>query len=848
MVLRKPCFFLLLTGLLAAQSALAQQPAGSAADNLTLRGSVRDARGQPLEFVAVAVDGQAGGTSTDAGGRFALRATRPVGGGALVLVLRRLGYRPSRQLLRPPFGAEVTVPALTLQADAQALGGVSVRGRSATADSREQAGLIQLDPRTAQVLPSPFGDFNAILKTLPGVVSNNELTSTYSVRGGNYDENLLYVNGFEVYRPFLVSQAQQEGLSFINPDLVAKVDFSTGGWQPRYGDKLASVLDIQYKQPERFAASATGSLVGGAAHAEARSASGRVSYLAGVRYRNAQYVFNALRQQQGQYNPTFYDAQTYVNVGLGPKDDQQRTSLGLLGVLAHNDYRFVPVSGQVSFSTGGNQISRVNIFYDGRERMQYDTYQGGLNLKHHFNPAWQVELLGSALFTRELEFRDVEAAYTFAEVNRDPTSLDFNKTVRERNLGSAFNHARNTLMASVFTAELRGRWLPGAASGGADPAASRHTVRFGLKTGHERIQDELDEYGFADSAGYVPDARRSRLAATLGLRSQRTQGYVQDSWQLDSLRVLTFGVRAHYWSVNQQLLISPRVQFSSRDRRHPTSFWKLAAGAYDQPPFYRELRDPAGVLNPALRAQRSVQLVLGREVRLRLMERPFRLNTEAYYKHLTDVVPYEVDNVRLRYSARNSATAYVAGLEARLSGEFVKGVESWLSLGLLTSRENRTAPGDTVTLYNNQAPFQRTGVRPLGWLRRPTDQRLTASIFFQDQLPGNHSVRAFLNLVFGTGLPFSPPGLPQFRGDDALTRPYQRVDLGISKVVSLRAGGPKTRRTDLESLWLGLEILNLLGANNVAGYSYLQDVSGITYAVPSYLSQRVVNVKVVARF
>ncbi len=846
---RKFSLFVYLTWLLTAQSALAQQPAATVADNLTLRGSVRDGRGQPLEFVAVAVEGQAGGTSTDAGGQFALRVARPMsaGGGAYVLVLRRLGYRPLRQLLRvAPGTAEVAVPVLTLQVDVQALGSVSVRGRSATADSREQASLIQLDPRTAQVLPSPFGDFNAVLKTLPGVVSNNELTSTYSVRGGNYDENLLYVNGFEVYRPFLVSQAQQEGLSFINPDLVAKVDFSTGGWQPRYGDKLSSVLDIQYKEPERFAASATASLVGGSAHAEARSASGRVSYLAGVRYRNAQYVFNALRQQQGQYNPTFYDAQTYVNIGLGPKSDLQRTSLGLLGVLAHNDYRFVPVSGQVSFSTGDNQISRVSIFYDGRERMQYDTYQGGLSLKHNFSPGLQVEALGSALLTRELEFRDVEAAYTFAEVNRDPTSLDFNKTVRERNIGSAFNHARNNLTAQIFTAELRGRWLPGTAGG--DPTASRHTVRFGLKTGRESIRDQLDEYSFADSAGYVPDACRTRLAADLGLQSQRTQGYAQDSWQLDSLRTLTFGVRAHYWSVNQQLLVSPRVQLSSRDRRHPTSFWKLAGGAYDQPPFYRELRDPAGQLNPALRAQRSWQVVVGRQVRLRIMDRPFQLNTEAYYKHLTDVVPYEVDNVRLRYLARNSATAYVAGLETRLSGEFVKGVESWLSLGLLTSRENRTAPGDTVTLYSDQNPPQRTGVRPLGWLRRPTDQRLTASIFFQDHLPDNPSVRGYLNLVFGTGLPFSPPGLPQFRGDEALTRAYQRVDLGFSKVVSLRAGGPKTRRGDLESLWLGLEILNLLGANNVAGYSYLQDVNGRTYAVPSYLSQRVVNVKVVARF
>ncbi len=828
---------LCLLGLLpAALPAGAQQLPAAVPQLLTLTGTVRDAQGQPLELVVVSVEGQPGGATTTAAGEFTLRLVRPGRPEAsVVVVARRLGYLPQRQPLRLPDGAGQPL-RLTLQADTKALGGVTVRGRAASADQREQASLIQLDPQTAKVIPSPFGDFNAILKTLPGVVSNNELTSTYNVRGGNYDENLLYVNGFEVYRPFLVTQAQQEGLSFINPDLVQKVDFSTGGWQPKYGDKLSSVLDIQYKEPEKFAASATASLVGGAVHAEARSADGRVSYLAGVRYKNAQYVFNALNQNQGQYNPTFYDGQAYVNIGLGRKGgDLHKTSLGLLGVTAHNDYRFVPVSGQVTFSTAASQFTRVNIYYDGRERMQYDTYQGGLDLKHNFHPGLQVELLASALTTREFEFRDVEAAYTFAEVNNDPTSPDFNQTVRQRNIGSAFNHARNDLAARVYTAELRGRWNPGG-----DPLGP-HQIRWGVKTGREVIHDQIDEYSFADSAGYVPDARRTRLAADLGLNSQRTQGYVQHTWQIDSLTTLTYGVRAHYWSVNNQLVISPRAQFAARSRRHPERVWKLAAGLYAQPPFYRELRNLQGQLNPELRAQKSLHFVLGREVQLHLMNRPFRLNTEAYYKYLTDVVPYEVDNVRLRYYATNNATAYAAGLETRISGEFVKGVESWLSLGLLTTQEK----GDTTATYDGNG--KRTGYQTLGYIRRPQDQRLTASIFFQDHLPDNPSVRGYANLVFGTGLPFSPPGLPQYRGDGALTRPYQRFDVGFSKVVSLR-NTPKPHLASLESLWLSLEILNLLGANNVAGYSYLQDVNGRTYAVPSYLSQRVVNLRAIARF
>jgi hypothetical protein len=815
---------------------LAQQaPVPAALAQATvLTGTVRDAQGQPLELVVVGLEGQPGGATTDAQGNFTLRLLRPVSGPA-VLVARRLGYQTLRQPLRLPEAASQPL-RLALQVDARALGSVTVRARAAGADQREQASLVQLDPQTAKVLPSPFGDFNAILKTLPGVVSNNELTSTYNVRGGNYDENLLYVNGFEVYRPFLVTQAQQEGLSFINPDLVQKVDFSTGGWQPKYGDKLSSVLDIQYKEPEKFAASATASLVGGALHAEARSANGRVSYLAGVRYKNAQYVFNALKQNQGQYNPTFYDGQAYVNIGLGKQDNLQKTSLGILGVVAHNDYRFVPVSGQVTFSTALNQVARVNIYYDGRERMQYDTYQTGLDLRHNFHPGLQVDLLASALSTREFEFRDVEAAYTFADVNRDPTSPDFNQAVRQRNIGSSFNHARNDLTARVYTGELRGRWNPGG-----DPLGA-HTVRFGVKMGRESIHDQLDEYSFADSADYVPDARRTRLSADLNLLSTRTQGYVQHTWQIDSLKTLTYGVRAHYWTENQQLVISPRLQFSSRDRRHPERSWKLATGVYAQPPFYRELRNLQGQLNPELRAQKSLHLVVGRQVEVHLMNRPFRLNTEAYYKYLTDVIPYEVDNVRLRYYATNQATAYAAGFETRLSGEFVKGVESWLSLGLLTTSEK----GDTTATYDPQTN-KRTGYQTLGYIRRPQDQRLTASIFFQDHLPDNPSVRGYVNLVFGTGLPFSPPGLPQYRGDNALTSAYQRVDIGFSKVVSLRAT-PKTHPASLESLWLSLEILNILGANNVAGYSYLQDVNGRTYAVPSYLSQRVVNLRAIARF
>ncbi len=794
---------------------------------ITLVGTLRDANGLPLELAAVGVEGQPGGANTTAEGTFALPVRVPAAGQTVVLVVRRLGYLQLRIPLKLP--ADAAKPLrLTMRLDTKALGGVRVTARSNQADTREQVSITRIDPQSAKIIPSPFGDFNAILKTLPGVVSNNELSSTYNVRGGNYDENLVYVNGFEIYRPFLVTSAQQEGLSFINPDLVKQVEFSSGGWQPKYGDKLASVLSVDYKTPEKFAASLTGSLVGGAAHAEARSANGRVSYLAGVRYKNAQYVLNSLKQQQGGYNPTFYDAQAFVNIGLGKKEDLQRTTLGLLGVIAHNDYRFSPETGQATFSTGTNQFTRVFIGYDGRERMQFDTYQSGLNLKHDFSSRLQMELLGSALISREFEFRDVEAAYTFAEINRDPTSPDFNQAVRQRDIGSQFKHSRNFLTARIFTAETRGRWNPG----------DNHTVRWGAKIGREKITDTLDEYSFADSADFVPDARRLRLRSDLSLLSTRSQGFVQDTWNLDSLRTVTYGVRAHYWTTNGQLVISPRVQFSQISRQHPNRSFKAAVGVYYQPPFYRELRDQTTIsqgvqqanLNPELRAQKSYHFIVGKEITFQQYGRPFKFSAEAYYKYLTDVVPYDVDNVRLRYFARNSARAYAAGFDARLSGEFVKGAESWFSLGVLSTRED--VDGDNK-----------------GYIRRPQDQRVNVGVFFQDHLPNNPSVRGYVNLVYGSGLPFSPPNEPTLRGTNALVTSYKRVDLGFSKVIGLKNNGaPKAHIYSFESLWLGLEILNVLAANNVAGYSYLQDVNGITYSVPSYLSQRVVNLRLIARF
>ncbi|TYZ08336.1 TonB-dependent receptor plug domain-containing protein [Hymenobacter lutimineralis] len=833
-------WLLVATLFLALPPALAQQAA-----RVLVQGTVLDAGGLPLELAGVGVEGQPGGTNTDAAGRFSLTVTPPTAARPLVLVVRRIGYQTLRQPLDLANARDLK---LTLQTDNRALSNVTIRARPSGADPREQVSITPIDPRAAKELPSAFGDFNKILTTLPGVVANNELTSTYAVRGGNYEENLVYVNGFEVYRPFLVTSAQQEGLSFINPDLVENVEFSSGGWQPRYGDKLASVLSVNYKRPERFAASATASLTGGTAHVEVASPNRRLTYLVGVRYKNPTYVFNTLRTAQGQYNPTFYDAQVYLTAGLGrDASDPSRTTLSLLTAVAHNDFLFSPVSGQATFSTGTAQFQRLTILYDGHERMQYDTYQTGLSLRRRFTNSFTGELQAGLLLSKELEYRDVEAGYFFADINRDPNSQDYNREVRQRDVGSSFKHSRNTLQARVGTLEARTEWTPG----------TRHTVLAGAKAGQEHIEDVLNEYSYVDSADFVPDYRRTRLRSSLNLDSYRYQGYVQDRVTLDSLRTLTYGLRAHYWTANGQLVVSPRAQYSFITRRNPCLSFKFGTGLYYQPPFYRELRRQvaeraapqaplvyAASLNPELRAQRSLHVIAGSDLRFEQWGRPFRLTGEVYYKYMTDVVPYDVDNVRLRYFARNNATAYAAGFDARVSGEFVKGDESWISLGVLTTRENLS--DDSLTVFD--ADGQAVGKQPKGYIRRPSDQRLNLGIFFQDHLPNNPSVKGYVNLVFGSGLPFSPPEAPELRGTTKLTRSYKRVDIGFSKVLSLQSNAATRRPGQLESLWLGLEVLNIIAANNIGGYNYVQDLNGLTYAVPNYLSPRVVNVRVIARF
>ena len=778
---------------------------------------------QPLAAASIGITETGQGSQSNEQGRFQVRvpANRNI-----TLVIKYVGYRTRSIPLRLDAGQRHSLEIL-LHPDTTALHTVTVTGHD-PAGSRQEVSITRLNPRLTREMPSVFNDFNKILTTLPGVVSNNELSSTYSVRGGNYDENLVYVNGMEVYRPFLVTNAQQEGLSFINPDLVQNIEFSSGGWQPRYGDKLSSVLNIDYKTPAKPAGSLTAGLLGGALHLEGIAAGKRFTYLVGARYKNAQLLFNRALETSGNYQPRFGDLQAYLSYSLDKKHPD-KTKLSLLATSARNKYLVIPTNRETTFGTF-NQLVRLHVYYQGREQLEYHAFQGALNLQHRFSARLSGELILSGLDSRERELRTLEGAYLLSDIEMDPGSPDFNKPVRQRDVGSTFDFSRNNLLARIFTAENRYTW----------DWDARNQFRWGGKWSHEYITDHLNEWGFRDSADFVKPTYL--LKTDLQLRSNRLSGFLQHTHSFGERRTLTYGLRVNHWDYNKQTTISPRLQYAFAAPGNRDLTFKAALGLYHQPPFYRELRDRQGLLHPQVKAQQALHLITGKEYRFKAWGRDFKWVSEAYYKHLSHVIPYEVNNVRLRYFGHNNAKAYAYGFDTRINGEFIKGAESWFSLGVLSTREN--IDGDSLTL---RAPGTGDvlGREPIGYIRRPADQRVNLGIFFQDHIPNDPSLKMYLNLVFGTGLPFGVPGNEGLRNRYTMPN-YKRVDIGFSKLITWNEAS--TNKVGLESFWLSLEVLNLVAANNVVSYNYVQDVNLRTYAVPNYLSSRLVNLRFIARF
>ncbi len=718
--------------------------------------------------------------------------------------------------------------------------------------SRDLPSVIEIKPRTIEGFPVVTGFENTLKSIGLGISSSGgELSSGYNVRGGNFDENLVYVNDVEVYRPFLARSGQQEGLSIVNLDLIERIKFSAGGFEARYGDKLSSVLDIQYRKPDSARATVHMSLLGVNFHFEGSGVKSRFSYLVGARYRSNQYLLGSL-DVQGDYKPRFYDVQSLLSYRL-----TSDFTIDWLSTVSQNRYLVVPQSRTTNFGNVNNAFS-LFIAFGGQELMQYTTLLNAVTFDYKLDDSTELKLITSAYTTTEREHFTVEGAYRLDELETNLGAENFAEV--RRNLGNGYfiDNARNDLEARVFSIAHKGRKI-----------TDYGLLRWGVSYKYERIDDALKEWRYNDSSGYnistIAGASSKDeiildeyVKADIALRSSRVSAYVQHNYEIDKSRDLkiVYGLRTNYWSYNKENVVSPRVQLSFKPNKRSNDSlqfslnnldeydslakldWlvKFAIGYYYQPPFYRELRNLQGEINPELRAQKSIHIVLGGDLNFEAWGRPFKFISEVYYKHLDRMVPYVIDNVRIRYLAENSSQGYATGFDARVNGEFITGVESWFNFSYLNTKER--------IYYTNES-----GEEVLSdWLRRPTDQRVNFSILFQDELPNNPSYKMNLNLVYGSKLPFYFDGGRRYKEGFNIPA-YRRVDIGFSKVlIDGNKGYKPSWLKSAESLWLSLEVFNLLQVNNTISYTLIKDYANNIYGVPNYLTGRRLNLRFILKF
>ena len=710
-----------------------------------------------------------------------------------------------------------------------------------TAGNRKRVeGITSIEPAIIRTIPGANAGVENILKSLPGVNSNNELSTQYSVRGGNYDENLVYVNEIEIYRPFLIRSGQQEGLSFTNTDMVQNVDFSAGGFQAKYGDKLSSVLDITYRIPTRYAAALEASFLGGSLTVEGVSKNQKWANITGVRYRDNSLLVNS-QETQSNFRPTFTDVQTYLTFTPNTK-----WQFGFLGNVSQNKYNFEPLTRQTNFGTIDEPIA-LQIFYDGQEKDQYQTLFGAFKTSYNINDNNTLKFIGSAYHTQEQEYFDIFAAYFLGEVDSNIGSETFGDVRFNRGIGTQLNHGRNDLDALIINTEVKGFHK-----------LNDNALEWGIKYTKEDIRDRLVEWEVIDSAGFSINPPRDfpvndqpynpyvgplvpfqSVRATNFTAIDRFSGYAQWSRKsnLGSSEVwYNAGVRMHQWQVSgddldgkSQMVFSPRAQFAIKPKWKKDMVFRASGGLYHQPPFYRELRGFDGQVRPNVKAQQSIHFVLGNDYSFKMWDRPFKLVSELYYKDLSDVNTYTLDNVRIRYIADNEAEAYVYGFDMRLNGEFVLGTESWFSFGYLKTEEN----------YQDR-----------GFIARPTDQRLKFGVLFQDYVPNIPSLKMYLNLVYNTGLPGGSPSYADPYDYQLRLRDYRRADVGFQYVLTekneLRPDTHWLKR--FKDLSVGLEIFNLFNNQNAITNTWVRDVYTKTqYGVPNYMTTRVFNLKLTAR-
>lgn len=774
----------------------------------TVRGTISDSTGNIVPGVYIFLNDSTYLSLSDSLGNFSCQVPCCTN---QQLVFKYTGYKTKRIV--------VNVEAKSVQQTNIVL--VTEQSLSVVIQSNRAAitGIMEteLNPIIPKYLPSAFGDFSKSITGMAlGVSSPNEFSGQYSVRGGNYDENLIYVNDIEIYKPQIINAGQQEGLSFVNPDLVQRASFSSGGWEAKYGDKLSSVLAVGYRTPSKFRGSLTTSILGGSVHLESKI-SNRFYVLTGARLKSSRYLLNTL-DTKGEYLPLFWDWQTIVTIDLTSKNRLSihplRSSIELLSFSSFNQYLVKPTNRQTSFGTLDSPL-QLDIGFDGREEVLNHSIQNAARWNKTWSNRFQTSLLGSYIYSVEREYFDIEAGYRISEVDPDPSTSSFNQNLVTKGLGTYFDHGRNKLQFDIIQVGIKSTYK----------ISTQKLIESGISYYHEQFKDVLDEYSFKDSSDYVTMTKLLYKENTLV--NQRIQPYVQYTHKIDSTHVVVIGVRGHYWSTSNEFLVSPRIQYQYFPKRNKTISYKAAAGIYYQPGFYRELRRMDGTLNTSIQSQHSYHLISGIQKKYKWWDRTFVLTSEIYYKYITNVIPYDLNDIRIRYYGDNLGTAYAYGMDVRLNGEFIKGLESWFNLGILSTREN-------------------VSIDDKGYIRRPSDQRVTATIFFQDHIPNNPSIRVFLNMVFGTGLPFGPPNSPNQRS--IVNAPfYRRVDIGFSKLITLHDKSVEPGKL-FESIWLSAEIINLLGTPNTISYMWLADFNQNQYAIPNTLSQRFINLKLITKF
>ena len=795
-------------------------------------GKVLDENEKPLAGATVTILGRQSGILTSDSGTFRLKVPAEH---AFALIFSFTGYKPEqRNFLLNEKEEERTV--IRLEKGQKTLQEVVVSDQR---ESRE-TGLVRINPKNAINIPAPIGGIESLLKIIVG--SNNELTSQYSVRGGNYDENLVYVNDFEVFRPYLVNNAQQEGLSFINPELTRSVNFYTGGFQARYGDKMSSALDIQYRKPTSFAGSVYAGLLEQGIHLE--GATQRFTWLVGARNRTNNTLLGS-QETKGTYAPSSSDIQALLTCQL-----DKNNQLEFLGNFSQTRFHLIPESSQLTssiFSPYYTANLGLDIFFDGQEKDQYQTNMAGLSLTQQINQRLRLKWMASRFEDKEQQDYDITGAYLFGDRDFDKSSATFGQITNPLGAGAYQNFARDKLNIQVYNATHKGYLT-----------LNQHYLQWGVSAERQIVHSHLNEWQYQDSAGYSLPNNPGVPSITGVLHSTdnpgitRLIGFIQDNLLLQKNGDFTLqgGVRYNYNTLNKELLISPRVGASWRPRNEKKDIvYKASLGIYDQPPFFREMLRPDGTLNTALKAQRSWQIVAGVDRNFKLGDRPFRFTTEAYYKQMTRVDPYDINNVHIQYFGLNDAKAYATGVEFRLFGELVKDAESWVSLGFMRSMEKIDTSYYNYTLDAHGHPIDSVRTEA-GWVRRPTDRLFTLGVFLQDYLATNKNLKAYLNLLYGSNLPFNIPGNLRYR--NALTvDPYIRIDVGFSAL--LLDSEKSNRRShspfrNFENIWATLEVFNLIDRANTISYMLIKDFSNTTYAIPNRLTPRLLNLKLVGRF